>query len=142
MNSYEVVMIIFLVNYYLLFKNWLISKALCYLWLFYWVCKPAYLVPVIASQDKFRRVVSGRASGIKMVGAPISQDRVAVHPDCWSACVIFILLQKIQKMANKDMTFGYHCVGAPHAYTNRRWGNPAGMQHNHFLGCRVVLVMG
>jgi len=30
-----------------------------------------------------------------------------------SACVIFILLQKIQKMANKDMTFGYHPVGAP-----------------------------
>jgi len=26
------------------------------------------------------------------------------------ACVILILLQKIQKMANKDMTFGYHPV--------------------------------
>jgi len=30
-----------------------------------------------------------------------------------SACVISILLQNIQKMANKDMTFGYHPVGAP-----------------------------
>jgi len=30
-----------------------------------------------------------------------------------SACVIFILLQKIQKIANNDMTFGYHRVGGP-----------------------------
>jgi len=44
------------------------------------------------------------------VGVPIRQDGLAVHPDCW--CV-FILLQKIQKMVNKDMTFGYHPVGAP-----------------------------
>jgi len=51
-----------------------------------------------------------------------------------SACVIFILLQKIQKMANKDMTFGYHPVGVPHAYANRRWGNPAGTQHSPVLG--------
>jgi len=54
----------------------------------------------------------GRASGIKLVGmaevgAPISQDGTAVHPDYGaSACVIFILLQKIQKMANKDTIFG------------------------------------
>jgi len=31
-----------------------------------------------------------------------------------SAYVIFILLQKIQNMA-----FGYHPMGAPHAYANR-----------------------
>jgi len=57
--------------------------------------------------------VSGRASGIKMVGmveveAPISLDGMAVHPDYWctaSACVIFILHQKIQKMAKG--TFWY-----------------------------------
>ena len=30
-----------------------------------------------------------------------------------SACVIFIFLQKIKKMMNKDMTFRYHPVGAP-----------------------------
>jgi len=30
-----------------------------------------------------------------------------------SACVIFILLKQIEKMANKDMTFGYHPVGTP-----------------------------
>jgi len=47
-----------------------------------------------------------------------------------SACVIFILHQKMQKMANKNMSFGYHPVGTPHAYANRRWGNPAGMQRN------------
>jgi len=55
--------------------------------------------------------VSGRASGIKMVGmveveAPISLDGVAVYPDVGaSACVIFILHQKIQKMAK--CTFWY-----------------------------------
>jgi len=30
-----------------------------------------------------------------------------------SACDIFILLQKIQTMANKDMTFGYHPMSIP-----------------------------
>jgi len=30
-----------------------------------------------------------------------------------SACVIFILHQKIQNMANKDTIFGYHPVGSP-----------------------------
>jgi len=39
--------------------------------------------------------VSGRASGIKMVGmvevgAPISQDGVAVHPDCWCICLRYL----------------------------------------------------
>ena len=45
--------------------------------------------------------------GMAEVGAPISLDGVAVHEDCWcaSACVIFILLQKIQKMAK--YTFWY-----------------------------------
>jgi len=53
-----------------------------------------------------------------------------------SACVIFTLLQKIQKMTNKDMTFGYHAVGTPHSYANRKWRNPAGMQHNpRVQGC-------
>ena len=53
--------------------------------------------------------------GMVEVGAPISQDGVAVHQIVGAAaCVIFILLQKIQKMANKDMTFGYHFVGTPH----------------------------
>ena len=52
----------------------------------------------------------GRTSGIKMVrmaemGAPISLDGVAVHPDCWCLPVIFILLKKIQKMAK--CTFWY-----------------------------------
>jgi len=46
--------------------------------------------------------------GMAEVGVPFSQDGVA---SIWivgaSACVIFTLIQKIQKMANKDMTFGY-----------------------------------
>jgi len=39
--------------------------------------------------------VSGRASGIKMVGmaemgAPISLDTVAVHPDCLCICLCYL----------------------------------------------------
>jgi len=39
--------------------------------------------------------VSGRASGVKMVGmvevrAPISLDGVAVHPDCWCSCLCYL----------------------------------------------------
>ena len=89
----------------------------------------------------------GRASGDKMVGmaevgAPISLDEwQSVRIVGASACVIFKLLQEIQKMANKDTIFGYHPVGAPHAYANRTWGNPAGMQHNPVLGRRVMLMM-
>ena len=50
------------------------------------------------------RVVLGRASGVKMVemvevGAPISLDGwQSIQIVGASACVIFILLQKIQKM--------------------------------------------
>jgi len=50
-----------------------------------------------------------------------------------SACVIFILLQKIQKMAKKDMTFGYHAVGAPTCLRKQEGGNPTGTQHNPVL---------
>jgi len=42
-----------------------------------------------------------------------------------SACIIFILLQKIQKMANKDMTFGYHPVGAPMCLCKQEVGKPS-----------------
>ena len=41
------------------------------------------------------QVVPGRASGIKMVGmaqvgAPLSQDGMAVHPDCWCVCLCYL----------------------------------------------------
>jgi len=41
------------------------------------------------------RVVSGRASDVKMVGmvemgASISLDGVAVHPDCWCICLCYL----------------------------------------------------
>jgi len=41
------------------------------------------------------RVLSGRASGVKMVGiaemgAPISLDMVAVHPGCWCICLCYL----------------------------------------------------
>jgi len=39
--------------------------------------------------------VSGRASGVKMVGivevgAPISLHGVAVHPECWCICLCYL----------------------------------------------------
>jgi len=39
--------------------------------------------------------VPGRASGVKMVGmaemgAPISLDGMAVHPDCWCVCLCYL----------------------------------------------------
>ena len=66
------------------------------------VCKPAYLVPV-PSQTNWegcvRKGIRHENGGTVEVGAPISLDGVAVHPDCCCVCcVIFILLQKIQKM--------------------------------------------
>jgi len=41
------------------------------------------------------RVVSGRASGVKMMGmaemgASISLDEVAVHLDCWCICLCYL----------------------------------------------------
>jgi len=39
-------------------------------------------------------------------------------------CII-ILLQKIQKMANKDMTFGYHPAGAPTSLCKQEVGKPS-----------------
>jgi len=61
--------------------------------------------------------VPGRVSSIKMMEmAEVGHQLVIME---WQsiqivgapACVIFILLQKNQEMANKDMTFGYHPVG-------------------------------
>jgi len=37
---------------------------------------------------------------------------------------VFILLKKIQKMANKDMTFGYYPVGAPTCLHKQEVGKP------------------
>jgi len=39
--------------------------------------------------------VPGRASGVKIVGmaemgAPVSLDGVAVHPDCWCVCLCYL----------------------------------------------------
>jgi len=39
--------------------------------------------------------VPGRASGVKMVGmaemgAPVSLDWVAFHPDCWCICLCYL----------------------------------------------------
>jgi len=57
-----------------------------------------------------------------------------------SACIIFILLQKIENMTNKYITVGYHPVCDRHAYANR-WGKTDGTQQNPVLGQRVMLMM-
>jgi len=52
---------------------------------------------------------------------------VAVHLSCWYvSCVIFILPQKIQKMANKDVTLGYHPVGTPTCLCKQKVEKPSG----------------
>jgi len=48
------------------------------------------------------------ASGIKMVGmaemgAPISLDGVAVHPDCWCVCLCYL------HFASKNPEDGIYC---------------------------------
>jgi len=71
------------------------------------------------------------ASGVKMVGmAEVGHQLVRM---VWqstrivgaSACVIFISIQKIQKMANKDMTFGYHRLCAPTCLFKQEVGKPS-----------------
>jgi len=44
-------------------------------------------------------------------------------------------------MAYNNIDFGYHPVGAPHAYINRRWGNPAWTQHSPMLRQKAVYMM-
>jgi len=57
------------------------------------VCKPANLVPV-PSQEKWegcaRRGIQRKNGGMAEIGAPISLDRVAVHPDCWCVCLCYL----------------------------------------------------
>jgi len=63
--------------------------------------------------------VPGRASGVKWWGWQrlgcqlVRMGWQSIRIVSASVCVMFILLQKVQKMANKDMTFGYYPVGAP-----------------------------
>ena len=88
-----------------------------------------------------RKDIQRKMVGMAEVGVPVSQKGVSVHPDCWvgaSACVIFILLQKNQKMANKDMTCGYHPVGAPTCQRKQEVGKPswnAAQPHARAQGC-------
>jgi len=52
-------------------------------------------------EDGDRKGIRHKNGGMAEVGTPISLDGVAVHPIVGtSAFVIFILLQKIQKMVN------------------------------------------
>jgi len=75
--------------------------------------------------------VPGRASGVKMMGIEEVGHQL-VKLGWWSiqivgasACVTFILLQKIQKMTKKDVTFGYHPMGAPTCLCKQEVGKPS-----------------
>jgi len=53
------------------------------------VCKPAYLVPVQARinwEGCVRKGILRKMVGMAELGASISLDGVAVHPDCWCIC--------------------------------------------------------
>jgi len=73
------------------------------------------------------------------VRAPIGQDGLTVHPDCW------VHLPELSSFCSRKSRIWWHFGitpwESPHAYTNRRWGNTAGMQNNTVLGCRVMLMM-
>ena len=61
-----------------------------------------YLVPVatrINWEGCVRKGIRHKLVGMAEMEASISLDGVAVHLDCWCICCIFILDQKIQKMA-------------------------------------------
>jgi len=91
--------------------------------------------------------VPRRASGVKMtwmaeVGTPISQDGVAVHPDCWCVCLCYLhFAPESPEDGEQRYEIWYHPMGTPHVYANRKWRNPARMQHNPVLGRRVILMM-
>jgi len=74
-------------------------------------------------------LLPGRASSVKMVGmaeVPISLDEVAsIQIVGASACVIFTLHQKTQKMVSKDTIVGYHPVGAPTCLCKQDVGKPS-----------------
>jgi len=62
--------------------------------------------------------------GMAEVGAPISQDGVqSIRTVGAPACDIFSLLRK---MANKDMTFEYHPMGAPTCLCKQEAEEPSG----------------
>jgi len=55
----------------------------------------ASIFGAIPKPGQIGRVVPERTSGVKMVwtakaGAPISQDGVAVHPDCQCVCLCYL----------------------------------------------------
>jgi len=76
--------------------------------------------------------------GMAEVGAPISLDGVAVHPDCWYVFLCYLhFAAENPEDGEQRFDIWLSPRGRPHVYVNRRWGNPAGMQHNPVLGCRV-----
>jgi len=87
------------------------------------------------------QVVPGRASGIEMVGmaevgAPISQDGVAVHPDFWCVCLCYLHFAPENPEDGKQRyDIWVSPRGRPHMPTQPE------TQHNPLLGCRVILMM-
>jgi len=84
-----------------------------------------------------------RKNGGMMEVARCLVQRGGAQLDCRCIYLCYLPLHhKIQKiMVGKSMIIGYHLRVPPHAYANRRWGNPARMQHNPVLRQRVVFLM-
>jgi len=63
--------------------------------------------------------VPGRTPGVKMVrmaqvGAPISKDGVADHPDCWCICLCYLhFASENTENGEQRYMFGYHPVETP-----------------------------
>jgi len=79
------------------------------------------------------------------VGAPISQDGVAVHPDCWCVCLCYLHFAPENP---EDGEKRYDIWVSPHGHPHMPMQTGGGetkpgciMQHNPVLGCRAVLMM-
>jgi len=68
------------------------------------------------------------------VVAPISQDEVAVHLDCWCVCLCYLHFAPENPEDGKYMTFGYHPVGAATCLRKQEVGKSAGIQLNPVVG--------
>jgi len=110
---------------------------------FNWVCKLVYLVTVpphtqpfysslvpVPSQDKLAGLCQEGHPALKWWGWQWRGQQLAwvIWQSKWivgvSASVIFILHQKIQKMANKHTTCGNHPVGIPTCPQKQEVGKP------------------
>ena len=71
------------------------------------------------------------------MGASVSQDGVAVHPDCWCVCLCYLHFALENREDGKQRYDCWH----PTCLRKQQVRYPSRMQHNSVLWCRVVLMM-